>query len=118
MQVGVALYENIFTRTLNYSPCASYMCACNMADNWPLQRDCSIRGYHVYQSVWHAAVGEMTNHLLPRKVSRVCSIFLRREGCISCLVHGRRRYSEDLPQGGLEIPCRLDMFEGEVKETK
>ena len=54
--------------------------------------------------------------ILPRKVSKVCSIFLRRGGCISCLVHGRRRYSEDLPQGGLEIPCRLDMFEGEVKE--
>ena len=37
----------------------------------------------------------------------MCSVFLRRGGTINCIVNGHRRYSEDLPQGGLEIPCRL-----------
>ena len=44
---------------------------------------------------------------LPRKVSRVCSLFLRRGGSIHCTVTGRQRYSVDLPQGGLEIPVLL-----------
>ena len=44
---------------------------------------------------------------LPRKVSCVCSLFLLRGGTISCVVIGTRRYSVDLPKGGLEIPCKL-----------
>ena len=44
---------------------------------------------------------------LPRKMSRVCSLFLRRGGGIVCTVTGARRHSGDLPQGGLEIPCVL-----------
>ena len=60
--------------------------------------------------------GQVLGHL-PRKVNRVCSIFLRRGGSISCIVLGGRRYSADLPQGGLEIPCRL-LFEGEIKEIE
>ena len=40
---------------------------------------------------------------LPRKISRVSSLFIRRGGTIRCRVLGRRRYSSDLPQGGLEI---------------
>lgn len=32
-----------------------------------------------------------------------------------CIVTGGRRYSADLPQGGLEIPCKLH-FEGKSKE--
>ena len=31
-----------------------------------------------------------------------------------CRVTGPRRFSEDLPQGGLEIPCTMT-FEGEAK---
>ena len=97
------------------------------------ERDCCVRGYHVYQEIWEAAVGEMLacerqprnaadryavsvkkdgtiiGHL-PRKVSRVCSLFLRRGGMIRCTVTGRRRYSGDLPQGGLEIPCILAFY--------
>ena len=34
-------------------------------------------------------------------------LFLRRNGTISCEVTGTRRKSSDLPQGGLEIPCKL-----------
>ena len=48
---------------------------------------------------------------MPRKISAICSLFLRRYGIISCQVTGARKYSEDLPQGGLEVPCRLT-FEG------
>ena len=44
---------------------------------------------------------------LPRKISRVCSLFLRRGGVIECTVTGKQRYSVDLPQGGLEISCSL-----------
>ena len=42
---------------------------------------------------------------LPRKISHVCSLFLRRGGTIHCRATGGQRYSHDLPQGGLEIPC-------------
>ena len=45
----------------------------------------------------------------------VCSLFLRRGGSIHCKVTGSRRYSSDLPQGGLEIPCSL-VFKANVKE--
>ena len=89
-----------------------------------------IRGYHVYQRVWtDPYVGETldcrrepTNVVdryavsvirsevvvghLPKKISKLCSLFLRRGGSISCEVTGRRR-STDLIQGGLEIPCLL-----------
>ena len=58
--------------------------------------------------------GTIIGHL-PRKISRPCSLFLRRGNSITCRVTGHRRYSSDLPQGGLEIPCVL-LFEGEVKE--
>lgn len=88
---------------------------------------CCVRGYHVYQDVWSASVGEVLpcerepanstdlyavavtkdgvviGHL-HRKVSRVCSLFLRRGGRIHCRVTGGRKHSHDLPQGGLEIP--------------
>ena len=44
---------------------------------------------------------------IPRKISAICSIFIRRGDSIVCLVDGSHRYSSDLPQGGLEIPCTL-----------
>lgn len=103
------------------------------------QVDSCVRGYHQYQAIWTSAVGETlpcvrepTNTIdryavavvrsgvvvghLPKKISRVCSIFLRREGTIHCTVINTRRYSADLPQGGLEIPCTLH-FEGKKKEV-
>ena len=42
-------------------------------------------------------------HIL-RKISVICSIFIRRGGSITCVVNGSRHHSADLPQGGLEIP--------------
>ena len=102
------------------------------------ERSSSVRGYHVYRTIWDAASGEdlvceressnehdryavaikkdgvIIGHL-PRKISRSCSLFLRRGSSISCRVAGPRRYSADVPQGGLEIPCVL-RFEGDAKE--
>ena len=104
------------------------------------ERACWVQGYHVYQDIWSAVLGEVLScerepannrdryavtvkkaelvigHL-PQKVSRVCSLFLRRGGIIRCRVTGRRRYSSDLPQGGLEIPCQLE-FSATLKEIK
>ena len=105
-----------------------------------LEKDCCVRGYHVYQTVWRAAIGESLDCVrehtnardryavavtrggviighIPRRISRVCSIFLRKGGTMQCVVVGGRRYSADLPQGGLEIPCRLH-FEGKANELK
>lgn len=97
--------------------------------------ECMIRGYHVYKDIWLAVDGEIlecrretgnghdpfavavlkedviVGHL-PRKMSAVFSLFLRRHGTITCQVNGSRRYSSDLPQGGLEVPCVL-IFSGE-----
>ena len=85
-----------------------------------------VRGYHIYKEEREAAVGEelkcereknnakdpyvvvvvsenVTVGHLPRKISQISALFLKRQGKISCKVLGRRRYSVDLPQGGLEI---------------
>ena len=35
---------------------------------------------------------------LPQKLSRMCSLFLRRGGTIKCIVTGHRKYSADLAQ--------------------
>lgn len=99
-----------------------------------------IRGYHVYKDVWTAVDGELLqcrrepNNIydpfavsvvkdgtvvghLPRKCTAVFSLFLRRSGTIVCRVNGSRRYSVDLPQGGLEVPCTL-FFSGEPSLIK
>ena len=54
--------------------------------------------------------GAIVGHV-PRRISSVCSVFLRRNGSIVCCITGSRRYSADLVQGGLEMPCTLT-FEG------
>ena len=92
--------------------------------------DSVIRGYHEYNSIWEAAFGvvlqcqrERSNRHdpyavavvkdgnvvghVPRKLSAICAMFLHRGGSITCQVNGRRQYSRDLPQGGLEVPCML-----------
>ena len=93
-----------------------------------------VRGYHAYKDIWAAVHGEelpceretgnrvdafavavmkdgtVVGHV-PKKISSICSLYLRRGRSIICRVTGSRRYSEDLIQGGLEIPCVL-IFEG------
>ena len=52
---------------------------------------------------------------IPKKMSAVSSLFLRRSGSIVCQVNGSRRYFSDLPQGGLEISCKL-IFTGNLSK--
>ena len=86
-----------------------------------------VRGHHVYKRVWRATVDkqlecepearnkdlyavavmkndEVVGHV-PRKISAACTLFIKKRGIIDCIVTGRRCYSSDLPQGGLEVPC-------------
>ena len=44
---------------------------------------------------------------VPCALSAVCYLFLGKGGTIFCEVTGRRRFSADLPQGSLEVPCTL-----------
>ena len=44
---------------------------------------------------------------VPRSISYLCYLFLERGGRLQCEITGRRRYSVDLPQGGLEVPCKI-----------
>jgi len=98
-----------------------------------------IRGYHMYGEVWTAVLGEqfycerevgnivdryavavknnagtIVGHL-PQKISWLCSIFLTGRGTITATVTGLRRYSSDLAQRRLEIPCDLK-YCGEQKK--
>ena len=53
----------------------------------------------------------------PRKISAICSIFIRRGGKITCQVIGRREQSSDLPQRGLEILCKLTFCTNKKSEA-
>ena len=53
---------------------------------------------------------------LPRAIFPVCSIFIRHGGTIISRVNGTHRYSPDIPQGGLEIPCVLTFLAKNFKE--
>lgn len=100
-----------------------------------------VRGYHVYKEIWEAVIrerlvcerqpenqrdryavaikkndGTIIGHV-PRKISKLCSLFLLRGGSIECIVSGRRRYSADLQLGGLEIPCKL-VFKASSNEVQ
>ncbi len=95
----------------------------------------------MYKELWDAAIGEellcrreagipndfhavsvvrgtdnTTVDHVPRKISAVCSPFLRKGGTIQCQVTERRHLSADLPQGGLKILCMLT-FMGNPKEV-
>ena len=44
---------------------------------------------------------------IPRLFLAACYIFLGKSGSrMLCTVTGHRKYSRDLPQGGMEIPCQ------------
>ena len=53
---------------------------------------------------------------VPCFISPICSVFLRRGGTINCRVTGTRKYSSDLSQGELEIPCLLYFKANDAKE--
>lgn len=95
-----------------------------------LEIESCIRGFHVYKDRWNPVLGEnlscqrelsnghdlfavavlkngtIIRHL-PRKISSICSLFISKGGSLTCRVSSSHRYSADLPQGGLEIPCVL-----------
>ena len=54
---------------------------------------------------------------LPRKFSKIFLLFIRCGGSITCQATGHRRYSRDLAQGGIEIPCELTL-RGTKKDIK
>ena len=94
-------------------------------------------GFHEYQAIWSPTLDEELNcsretdnpndpyavsvlkgtRVVGHVPRRMCAIFLRSSGTITCTVTGNRRYSHDLPQGGMEIPCTLNFF-GEDKWLK
>ena len=87
--------------------------------------------YHIYKEEWEAAVGEelkcereknnakdpyavavvhknvIVGHL-PRKISRISALFLKRQGKISCKVLGRHRYSATRGPG--DSVCKFSLF--------
>lgn len=95
-----------------------------------------VRGFHVYQHTWTPVVGEtllcvrergnqedpyavsvnkereVVGHV-PRLISAFCFSFIRRGGTITCIITGTKRYSRDLVQGGVEVPC-VFMCSGEA----
>ena len=102
------------------------------------ETDSCVRGFHIYQDIWTPVIGEellcereegnpndryavpvlnvsMVVGHVARHISTLCNVFLRRGGSISCIITGRRLYSRDLPQGGMEIPCKY-RFVGSPKE--
>jgi len=87
--------------------------------------DAAIHEYHVYKEIWPNLIDEeqltcerevgnshdplavaikklidgsntIVGHV-PRCISPLCSVFIRRGGSIVCIVDGPRRYSSDLP---------------------
>ena len=97
-----------------------------------------VRGYHIYKEIWTPTINEelqcqresgnihavaivkdkvVVGHI-PRKISTLCSSFIRRGGLIICKVVGDRRSSSDLIQGGLEIPCSLTFTYANDREIK
>ena len=92
-----------------------------------------IRGYHVYHDEWTPVLdetlscchdftnvhdpfavkvmkaGSTVGHL-PKKISSTCSLFIMKGRVILCKVSDpNRKYSRDLAQGGLKIPCVITL---------
>ena len=59
----------------------------------------------------------VVGHVL-RHISAACSLFIQKGGRVLCTVQASRRYSADLPQGGLEVPCTLRFSGAEKIVTK
>ena len=109
----------------------------NMAAN-QLEVKAMVRGYHIYKDIWEATLGEnlecqresgnihninavavlksglVVGHI-PKRISFICSLFLRHGGSIHCIVSGAKRYSADLKWGGLEVSCILKFESDNLK---
>jgi len=106
-----------------------------------LEIESSVCGYHYYQDIWVPVIGEeleceqesgnlhdryavavlkaevIVGHV-PRKISTLCFIFIRNGGSISSTITGSRRYSYDLAQGGMEVPCTLQFYSDYSKKMR
>ena len=80
------------------------------------QVESCVQGHHIQKDVWPPSLGEVlqcTRELENNKdryavkIAAASALFLARKGTICCEVTGTRCYSEDHPQGGLKIPCKL-----------
>lgn len=74
---------------------------------------------HVTDMPWLLKGEEIVGHV-PQYMSTACSLFMRRGGSVYCTITERRRYSRDLPQGGMEVLClfRFVGNGGELKKLK
>ena len=48
---------------------------------------------------------------VPHQISAACNLLIQRGGGVMCKVISPQRYFSDLPQGGLEVLCRLAFAE-------
>ena len=122
-------------------PCAAFTDTHTSTEMHTLRLDSVVRGHHIYKDIWSSMIGEELQCVrevgnvhdlyavgvvktgtgtvghLPKKISTPCHLFLRKGGTILCTITGRRQYSVDLPQGGLEIPCKLTL-KGDTKSVE
>ena len=66
--------------------------------------ECESRNVKIPTQLLYGKDGIIVGHI-PCTTSCACMLFLRRGGAIQCTVTGPRKYSYDLLQGGLELPC-------------
>ena len=92
--------------------------------------DFCVRGFHVYNDRWTPVLGEVlmcevengnTSNTyavaikkggeiighVPRTISTACNLFLELGGSLRCIITDTLHRYSDLPQGGLQIPCKL-----------
>jgi len=105
---------------------------------WRLSKvESCIRGHHVFCTVWSPTVGEWLNcaqetsntqdpyavavmswsavtGYVPRKIYAACALFLRKE--LLTAPHWSWRFTTNLPQGDLKVPCMLT-FRGKSKDV-
>ena len=93
--------------------------------------ECCVRGHHVYQKEWEAEIGSkltaqyetrpgalvqdkyaialkqkdvIVGHI-PKFLSKITYFYLKHSGDLLVEIIGKRQYSRDLPQDGMELPA-------------
>ena len=93
--------------------------------------ECCVRGHHVYRKKWEAEIGskltaqyktrpgalvqdkyaialkqkDVTVGHIPKFLSKITYFYLKHGGDLLVEIIGKRQYSRDLPQGGMELPA-------------
>ena len=122
------VHENIILENLYFIVVRTQSSTNTRVIMYTVKLNSCVRGYHVYKENWTAGIGEVLSCArdrgnredpyavaikkegsvvghVPRAISCICTIFIRKHGTITCTITGTRRFSSDLPQGGLELPC-------------